>query len=197
MRHVWDRYDAKNSSSQVFGSLISALKRLVTEKPALLGVGSQMGGVGVSSEHPTSTSVLDVGGMAGRVATAASATLSGVVGYDGRRWWTESTWVSDEAAVVRCLPVLFRIKMRLMSLVWHCSIDQLDKADAPPIPDDYIYLLAVQCLVSLCEGLASFTGPLYTLLVIQKPRSAGEPLVRAPPALGLSTLPTTTTDLIF
>jgi hypothetical protein len=47
-------------------------------------VGPQMGGVGVSSggsEH--STSVLDVGGMAGRVATAASATVSGVVGMMG------------------------------------------------------------------------------------------------------------------
>ena len=84
MRHVWDRYDAQNSGLNVFGSLISALKRLVTEKPALLGVGSQMGGVGISSggiEHPTS--VLDVGGMAGRVATAASATVSGVVGMMG------------------------------------------------------------------------------------------------------------------
>jgi hypothetical protein len=83
MRHVWERYDAQGSGSNVFGSLISALKRLVTEKPALLGVGSQMGGVGVSGEHLTSTSVLDVGGMAGRVATAASATVSGVVGMIG------------------------------------------------------------------------------------------------------------------
>lgn len=84
MRHVWDRYDGQDSASKVFGSLISALKRLVTEKPALLGVGSQMGGVGVSSgglDYPTS--VLDVGGMAGRVATAASATVSGVVGMMG------------------------------------------------------------------------------------------------------------------
>jgi hypothetical protein len=53
----------------------------------------------------------------------------------------------------------------------------------------------VQCLVSLCEGLASFTGPLYTLLVIQRPRSAGEPVVRAPPALDLSALSTTDVDL--
>ncbi|KAG1863602.1 hypothetical protein DFJ58DRAFT_774004 [Suillus subalutaceus] len=38
-------------------------------------------------------------------------------------------------------------------------IDQLDKADLPSVPKAYIYLLAVQCIVSLCEGLASFTGP--------------------------------------
>lgn len=69
------------------------------------------------------------------------------------------------------------------------SIDQLDKADSPPIPEAYIYLLGVQCLVSLCEGFASFTGPLYSSIVIQKPRTAGESVVRAPPALDLATLP--------
>jgi hypothetical protein len=77
----------------------------------------------------------------------------------------------------------------LLSLTVSCSIDQLDKADAPPIPESYLYLLAVQCLVSLCEGFASFTGPLYTSIVMQKPRTAGEPPIHAPPALDLTTLP--------
>jgi hypothetical protein len=40
-------------------------------------------GIGTGGEHLASTSVLDVGGMAGRVATAASATVSGVVGMIG------------------------------------------------------------------------------------------------------------------
>lgn len=83
MRNVWDRYDAQHSGSRVFGSLITALKRLVTEKPALLGVGSQMLGVGVASDGGSSNYGLDVGGMAGMVATAASATVSGVVGMIG------------------------------------------------------------------------------------------------------------------
>ena len=69
------------------------------------------------------------------------------------------------------------------------SIDQLDKADSPPIPESYIYLLGVQCLVSLCEGFASFTAPLYNSIMVQKPRTAGEPVIRAPPALDISTLP--------
>jgi hypothetical protein len=79
VRHIWDRYDAQNSGSQVFTSLIAALKRLVTEKPALLGVGSQMFGVGVPS-HAGEGYGLDVAGVAGMMATAASATVSGVVG---------------------------------------------------------------------------------------------------------------------
>lgn len=69
------------------------------------------------------------------------------------------------------------------------SIDQLDKADSPPIPEPYIYLLGVQCLVSLCEGFASFVGPLYNTLMVQRPRAAGEPVIRAPPALDLASLP--------
>lgn len=69
------------------------------------------------------------------------------------------------------------------------SIDQLDKADSPPIPESYLYLLGVQCLVALCEGFATFTAPLYNSIMVQKPRSAGEPVIRAPPALDLSKLP--------
>jgi hypothetical protein len=68
------------------------------------------------------------------------------------------------------------------------SIDQLDKADSPPIPEPYIYLLGVQCLVSLCEGFAAFVGPVYNTLMVQRPRAAGEPVIRAPPALDLIAL---------
>ena len=87
IHNVWAPYDAEQSGSNVFTSLITALNRLVTEKPALLGVGSQLFGMGVSShsgDSPvTSSSNFDVGAVAGMVATAASATVSGVVGIMG------------------------------------------------------------------------------------------------------------------
>ena len=88
IRNIWDRYDAEESGSKVFSSLISSLKRLVTEKPALLGVSSQMMGLGAPSHLESGSSYgLDVGGVAGMVAnaaaTAASATVSGVVGMIG------------------------------------------------------------------------------------------------------------------
>lgn len=84
MRNVWDRYDAQESGSKVFTSLITALKRLVTEKPALLGIGSQMFGLGVASgvDGGPAGYGLD-SGVVGMVATAASATMSGVVGMMG------------------------------------------------------------------------------------------------------------------
>ena len=96
IRNVWSRYDAShatNPNSKVFTSLITVLKRLITEKPALLGVGSQMFGMGVSTSSlegtggtgvpASSSSGFDVSGVAGMVATAASATVSGVVGMIG------------------------------------------------------------------------------------------------------------------
>ena len=58
-----------------------------------------------------------------------------------------------------------------------------------PTPESYIYLLTLQCIVSLCEGFVSFSGPIYTSLVVQRPRTAGEPAIRAPPALDLDLLP--------
>ncbi|KAJ6632164.1 hypothetical protein B0H10DRAFT_1976381 [Mycena sp. CBHHK59/15] len=168
MRNVWARYDAHHSGSNVFTALIAALKRLVTEKPALLGVSSQMFGVGVQSDNSGASGYgLDVGGMAGMVATAASATVSGVVGMMGS---SGGLSLQGSAMKLQC-------------------IDQLDKADSPPIPESYIYLLAVQCIVSLCEGFAGFIGPLYTTIVIQRPRAAGEAVIRAPPALDMASLP--------
>ncbi|EIW78018.1 hypothetical protein CONPUDRAFT_146079 [Coniophora puteana RWD-64-598 SS2] len=188
IRNIWDRYDAlqpppsqdpntptaSSGASKVFASLLTTLKRLVTEKPAILGVSSQMFGIGVSSHSSENVStsgsggIYDVGGgIAGMVANAASATVSGVVGMIGSGG---GLGVQGAAMKLQC-------------------IDQLDKADAPPIPEAYIYLLGVQCIVALCEGLASFTGPLYTAIMVQRPRSAGEPIVRAPGALDVDALP--------
>ncbi|KAG6901567.1 hypothetical protein C0995_010501 [Termitomyces sp. Mi166 len=162
MRNVWDRYDAQESGAKIFASLVTALKRLITEKPAILGVGTQMAGVGVSTEVTNSTYSLE------RVATAASATVSGVVG----------TVIGSSAG----------LSLHGSSMKLQC-IDQLDKADSPPIPESYIYLLTLQCLVSLCDGLAGFTGPLYTAIVIQRPKAAGDTIVRAPPALDIASMP--------
>ena len=89
MRSIWERYDAEDGGTSLFGSLISILKRLVTEKPALLGVCTQMFGVGVSSQAEPGSSAgsggygFDIGSVAGLVASAASATMTGVVGMMG------------------------------------------------------------------------------------------------------------------
>ena len=47
----------------------------------------------------------------------------------------------------------------------------------------------MQCIASLCEGFAAFIGPIYTSIVVQRPRTAGESVIRAPPALDVDKLP--------
>ncbi|KAG8789976.1 hypothetical protein FRC12_013030, partial [Ceratobasidium sp. 428] len=179
MRAIWERYDARAqsddaTSSGVFSALITALRRLATEKPALLGVGAQMGGVGVSTKDAAydiagGSSVYggNVGLVAGMVANAATTTISGVVGMMGAG---PGLSTSGSTMKLQC-------------------IDQLDKADSPIIPETYIYLLSLQCFVSLAESLTSSTLQQYTSIMLQRPRAAGEAIVRAPPALDLSTLP--------
>ncbi|KAJ3501198.1 hypothetical protein NLJ89_g9448 [Agrocybe chaxingu] len=165
IRNMWDRYDAQDSGSKAVTSLITALRRLVTEKPALLGVSSQMGGVGVQPESGPSGAAAYGLDMAGRVASATVSAAAGMIGVGGA-----GLSVQGSSMKLQC-------------------IDQLDKADAPGIPESYIYLLAVQCIVSLCEGFASFSGPIYSNIVVQRPRAAGDAVIRAPPALNLDTLP--------
>lgn len=69
------------------------------------------------------------------------------------------------------------------------SIDQLDKADTPAIPDAYIYLLGLQCIVSICECFAALTLPVFNAIVVQRSRAAGESVIKAPPALDITSLP--------
>jgi len=62
------------------------------------------------------------------------------------------------------------------------SIDQLDKADAPPIPETYIFLLSLQCLNAIADGFASFTLPIYTNIMDARASNHNT----KPPALDLS-----------
>ena len=73
----------RSTLARTFGSLVTAIKWLITENPAILGVCSQLPGLGTITDHPSAGYSLDVGRITGRVATAASATVSGVVGMMG------------------------------------------------------------------------------------------------------------------
>ena len=87
VRQVWEHYDSVPDGTKLYGSLVSVLKSLLTEKPNLLGVSTQMFGVGilpqVSEDKPPGSATaygFDVSAVAGMVANAASATMTNVVG---------------------------------------------------------------------------------------------------------------------
>ena len=144
-----------------------------------------MAGIGIQSEASPASSAAAYGlDMAGRVASATVSGVVGMIGSGGGGLSLQGSTMKLQWSVMHLIILYLNFDIFL-----NTSIDQLDKADAPPIPESYIYLLAVQCIVSLCEGFASFSGPIYTNIVVQRPRAPGEAVIRAPPALDLSTLP--------
>lgn len=89
LRSVWQTYDIARRKP-VFRNLVEALHRILSEKPAELGMNSEMHGVGVSQLSPDATSgtkqsgYIDMGLNA--VSTAAHAgftTVSAMIGTEG------------------------------------------------------------------------------------------------------------------
>ncbi|ODN82823.1 hypothetical protein L202_01090 [Cryptococcus amylolentus CBS 6039] len=134
--------------SVLFAKIINALGRLINEKPALLGMGSQMHGLGVptgvqadaSGSNPSlHGGYLDMGlGMLGSAASAGVSTMNAMMaGPSGGGLGQHSG-----------------MKLKL--------IEQHDKSDAPIFPETYIYLLAFQSLNTIAQGI-------YTVVTSKDP----------------------------
>ncbi|KAL2135816.1 hypothetical protein VTI74DRAFT_6745 [Chaetomium olivicolor] len=132
LRRIFMLYDAQESQKNILKNLTATFVRVSTEKPSVIGLGHQ-------STIPVSTASL--GASSDQVMLEASGVpgiISGSVGSDGH-----STGISTHWSTMR-VP----------------CIDQLDKADAPTIPESYVYSLTLACITSLSEGLAKFLLPL-------------------------------------
>jgi hypothetical protein len=120
------------------------------------------------------------------VLIAACPTVSNVVGMFGTK-----AGLSLQIAIMRvywCVSPFNVLPTCCQPFPRHCllsvCIDQLDKADTPLIQSAYKYLLGVQVFVSISDGLAEYTFPLYNTLALQKPPAVSTEPVRAPgPAL--------------
>ncbi|GAA5884135.1 hypothetical protein JCM6882_002154 [Rhodosporidiobolus microsporus] len=218
MMKFYQRYDAATKEKQqaavggaaspspaggstVFSDLMTAFNRLATEKPTALGVGASVvygsslgpvfasgshGNVGGSSAASASTTALGAvtgshvidsamemglglaqaaGSVVGSAAAAAGAVAGGAAGAG------PSLSTSTASMKLQC-------------------IDQLDKAEPPPIPENYIFLLALQCLSALADGFAAYTLQSYGSLISRQARAAGEDpaAAAAPRALDWSAL---------
>lgn len=158
------RSNSSNKESML-SDLISALNRMASERPAALGSGSAvLSGVAVESgagEYSVAGVVDGIVGMAHQAASSVGVTPTGQPGI-----------LSTSLASV---------KVQL--------IDQLDKAEAPAIPDTYTALLSLQCIVAVSDGFASNTLPAYTTLMAHRmPVEPGQNLT-SPPALDLASCP--------
>lgn len=134
LRSIWAQYDGKDGP-KLFQKIVAALGRLINEKPALLGVGSQMHGLGVpaSSTENVHAGYFDMGiGMVASAASVGVSAVSAALGSGGG------------------LGPHSYMKQRL--------IEQHDKAEAPVVPETYIYLLAVQSLDAVSDSIYSAAG---------------------------------------
>ncbi|KAK5987788.1 Protein MON2-like-like protein [Cladobotryum mycophilum] len=134
VRRIWALYDAKEGEKDVLKTLTATFVRLGTEKPAVIGLGPQ-------STMP----VTDAVGTSGAASDPTMLEASSVAGIISGSVASEAsnTGISTQWSSVR-VP----------------CIDQLDKTEAPIIPESYTYSLILACLSSLSDGLAKFILPL-------------------------------------
>ncbi|KAK4051549.1 Endocytosis and vacuole integrity protein [Microbotryomycetes sp. JL201] len=191
MIKFYERYDVvkaqSGSGSSVFSDLMTAFNRLATERPSALGTGaaviygSSMAPIiphSQSSSIGTSATNQSTGG--GGMLDSAMETGAWLAGAAG------SVVGSSVGAVAGVQPA--GLNSTTSSLKLQC-IDQLDKADAPPIPDTYIFLLALQCLASLTEGFASYALSAYSTVMQSRPeQSTASHVARALPAVDWTTV---------
>ena len=132
IRKLFSEYDAKPDGKPIVRDLMGAMTRLATEKPSIIGLGTQSSapmGQQLQKDSPSEQAALEAGGVAGIIggSVGLEANVNGL-----------GSW----------------------SLIRVPCIDQLDKSEPPSMPDSYIYYLALICINSFLEGLAKFVLPL-------------------------------------
>ena len=132
---VYQQYDACEGKKMIVRDNIATFVRLSTEKPGVIGLGQQSSiptGPANQKETPPEQVIMEnEGGVAGVIGAALGVSGASVPGIS-------SQWSVPKA---QCL-------------------DQLDKSEAPPVPETYIYSLVLECLNGLSENLARVVLPL-------------------------------------
>ncbi|KAL9090687.1 MAG: hypothetical protein Q9165_005175 [Trypethelium subeluteriae] len=132
---LYAEYDAVEDRKPILKDNFAAFVRLATEKPTKIGLGQQ------------STAPLGQSGTDGDSSIDQAAVEAGVAGVIG----------SGGLGVAEVnVP---GISVQLSSLKTPC-LDQLDKMEAPAVPETYVYSLVLTCLNSMADGLAKCVLPL-------------------------------------
>lgn len=131
---IYSQYDATKGKKKIFGENLASFVRLAVEKPAIIGLGQQSS-VPARFEDAKSVgsdqAVAEAGAMAGVIGGPTDASSSRPIGIS-------SQW----------------------SLLKTPCIEQLDKSEAPALPDTYVYSLVLTCITNISESLARFVLPL-------------------------------------
>lgn len=130
VRRIYAMYDAHEHRQTILKDLVAAFVRLSTEKPSVIGLGSQSSMPVAATATGSDSAMLEASGVSG--------IISGSIGSNEPAAGISSQWSTMR---VPC-------------------IDQLDKTEPPYIPESYIYSLALACISGFSEGLAKFILPL-------------------------------------
>jgi hypothetical protein len=128
---------------------------------------------GISQSHLHGHHSLD--SVAEIVVTATSATMPNVVRDDWHRGRPERANYSKESAMVRLCINFLPMGCQLFSVVVFLLASIISTRRMRRIPEVYVHLFGVQCLVSLSDSLAGYTFPLYQTAT-PEPMRAPRPL---------------------
>lgn len=133
LRRMYDCFDMREGRKDIVSKMMAALAKIAAEKPTVIGLSHQ-------STTPVRNTDEEHEGQ-----EQASLEAAGVEGVIGSTVTAQShiTGISTAWSVPKT-PCL----------------EQLDKNDAPSLPDTYIYSLVLECLSSFSEGLAKAVMPL-------------------------------------
>ncbi|KAJ6259107.1 hypothetical protein Dda_6004 [Drechslerella dactyloides] len=137
IRRLFTVYDARKDKRPVLKELTSLLARLATEKPSIIGLGTQ------------SSAPLDQNALRNLSNEQLAAEAGGVAGIIGG-----AVGMGDAAPP--------GLSSQWSSIRVPC-IEQLDKTEPPSTPESYIYGLVLSSVNSFSEGLAKFVLPIATL----------------------------------
>nr|OQO27607.1 hypothetical protein B0A51_03596 [Rachicladosporium sp. CCFEE 5018] len=129
------KFDFATNGKTIVQDILTTFVRMSTEKPAIIGLGSQS----TIPSDPTASSDSDS-------QQAAMEAAGGVVGL-----------ISSALGVVETAPTGIGVNW---SIPRSQCMDQLDKTEGPVVPESYVYSLLLDCISSLSDALARVVLPL-------------------------------------
>lgn len=134
VRKIFALYDVEEGKKTILRDLVATFVKLSTEKPSIIGLGSQSS-IPVANNSNTISN------------DQAMLEASGVPGIIGGPQMNTNE------------PNAPGISTQWSNMRVPC-IDQLDKTEPPAVPESYVYSLTLTCINSFSEGLAKFILPL-------------------------------------
>lgn len=130
VRSIYAHFDEQQERRSIIRDHLGCLVRLASEKPNVIGLGSQSSVPTVQNDESGDQAAIQAGGFIGTIGASVN-TID-----------TNNPGISNRWSILR-----------------NPCIDMLDKNEPPLLPATYIYSIALSCVTTFSEGLARFLLP--------------------------------------